>query len=111
MFKMAPYPVSCFVSMVTGIVLDMGKSLHNQGIMEQEHIQLTFDPIVSPDAVVLQLSENACTEGAITRSESVGSEVRERNQRVKQGGQKLVYNGILSLFIRNTNIIGKVSFL
>ena len=60
----------------TGIVLDLTKSLHNQGIMEQEHIQLAQDPgTTDTDEVVLQLSENARTEGAITRSESVGSEV------------------------------------
>ena len=76
------------MTMVTGIALDLGKSLHNQGIMEQEHIQLMFDPVVSPDDVVLQLSENACTEGAITRSESVGSEVSGRGQRVEQPGDK-----------------------
>ncbi len=62
---------------LSGIVLELSKSLHNQGIMEQEHIVLAHDANATDtdDEVVLQLSENARTEGATTRSESVGSEV------------------------------------
>ena len=54
-----------------GMVLDLNKSLHNQGILEKEHVVLVYDPSSAEEEVVLVLTDPAKTEGAITCSESV----------------------------------------
>lgn len=55
----------------------MSKSLHNQGVMEQEHVQLVQDDTPpTEDDLMLELCDPAKTKGASTRSESVSSEVR-----------------------------------
>ena len=55
-------------ALFAGITLDLSKSLHNQGILEQEHITLTHNP--PPDSGIVEPGSPARTEGASTSSGS-----------------------------------------
>ena len=52
----------------TGIVLDLTKSLHNQGVVEQEHISLVYVP---PNNEERELESPPKTKGVTTHSETV----------------------------------------
>lgn len=60
---------------IAGIILDLNKSLHNQGILEQEHIALVHTP--PHDSASLGsgggLESPAKTEGVSTSSETFTS--------------------------------------
>ena len=58
-----------------GIILDLSKSLHNQGILEQEHITLTHttDPDVTSISSEGGFETLAKTEGATTSSGALTS--------------------------------------
>lgn len=64
--SMSPCVILC-----TGLVLDLKKSLHNQGIQEKEQVLLVYDPPSTEDDIILKPVDPAKTEGSITRSESV----------------------------------------
>lgn len=67
-----------FTYLPPGIILDLNKSLHNQGVLEQEHIALVYKPVYKPQSSNEGRDEiPAKTEGATTHSDTLtSSEVR-----------------------------------